>query len=240
MAVKFTSNKLLPILAGVYALLYLALMIFMFGGRLFSLMPEDLLLISLFVLFLLGFALSWIRELASGLIFIAWSLGVGISNGFIERSDGGMIELMIVLVSIPIAVLGAFLVLQWYNQSKVSLPSRRQQWKLILQVLLLYYLITYVGFVFDIGFIFYDMTHTDPVNYINIPGIIYPILLGLFLAGFIFSWKLERLAGILLISWYGLALIGTISYVEVANSGPLYFGVPILLQGIFYLRISKM
>jgi hypothetical protein len=130
-----------------------------------------------------------------------------------------------------IMLLGAFFLLEWYKTSKAIMPSEHLQWKFILRLLLVNYTVLYIILVLS------ELSVGKPVNYFSFPFIIYPLLLLIFLVGFILSWKRESLAGIIFLFWCAILIYANIAYSEIGHLGPwALFGLPILLQGIFYVK----
>lgn len=223
---KFLANKILPILTGIYALLYLLAMGDFIMGSDSLLTLENVYVLFLFSLFLVGFAFSWIHRKIAGIILLIWYAAVWVLNLFIAAEGSGG---MTIVLGLPIMVIGAFLILQWYKKASSHLPNKIKPWKIILQALLLEYGLIYIAVVIK------GILEGDQAYLLGWPGMIFPILLLFFLAGFILSWKRERLAGALFLMWYAIALIGSLSYFEIYDSGPAFFGFPLLLHGIFYV-----
>lgn len=226
---KLKSTKTLQILTGAYSALYITAIITSFyEGELSLANLIDTIFFLLFLLFIAGFALSWTREKATGIIFMVWNSGIWIYGLCLARGqDGGMFCIM----AVPVLVLGALLLLRWYKTSGSPQPSIQQQWKYILRVLLINYLVLY--FIVVISELLSEKTY----DYFRLPFVLFPLLLLIFLAGFVLSWKREFQAGIIFILWYAILLLGSIAYFEFRDSGPwIMFGVPIFLQGLFYIK----
>jgi len=152
------------------------------------------------------------------------NIGIWINGLFINRGSGGEIVL-----AVPLLVAGAFLLLGWYKTSRTFKPSKKQPRKFILRVLVINYFILYLLYVIQ------DIIYSAAIDFMTLPGIILPVLLGLFVTGFILSWDHELYAGFFLLAWYGLALFGTFNYFEISNRGPhILFGIAILIHGILY------
>ena len=162
----------------------------------------------------------------SGILLMLLNLGIWINGLFIHRSDG-----MDLVLAVPLVFIGAVLLLGWFVKSRTPRPSPPQQWKFTLRVLLLNYLILYGLYMIA------DIIYSDPIDFFSWPGILFPVILVLFMAGFVLSWKYELYAGIFFLLWYAIILYGTIQYFEISNRGPhVLFGLVILLQGAFYLN----
>jgi hypothetical protein len=97
-------------------------------------------------------------------------------------------------------------------------------------VLLVNYVVLY--FIYMIS----DIIFWAAIDFLSIPGIILPSLLGIFITGLILSWKHEFYAGVFFLLWYFLVIFGQLRYEEILHRGPyMFLGVPILLHGVFYL-----
>jgi len=81
----------LRILLLIYAILYLLFIIdFVSNIKDFkSLDIENIVLIILFFIFIIGYSISWKNELTSGVIFIIWFIGMCFHNFFLCTSDCG-------------------------------------------------------------------------------------------------------------------------------------------------------
>ena len=228
---KSTTTKTLQILTGVFAALYFiftAISLFNEGG-LSVLNTIDYLSLVPLLIFMAGFALSWTRQKMAGIILMVWNAGVWIYALYL---NGGQPDTeMRCMIAIPIMVIGAFFLLQWYKTTKVTVSSKKQQWKFILRVLLINYAVLYAIVVFS------GLSAGESVHYFSLPFILFPLLLIVFIGGFALSWKSEFYSGFIFLFWYAILLFGTIAYSEFFSSGPwIMFGIPILLQGIFYLN----
>lgn len=226
---KTKSTKILQILTGVYAALYFAGLVSSFyEGEISFVNLIDNLFLFLFLLFIVGFALSWTREKISGIIFMVWNAGIWIYALFLFRyQDGGML----CILAVPILVIGSLLLLRWYTTSKELVPSEQQKWKFILRILLINYAVLYAIIVIS------ELTNGKPLDYFSLPFILFPMLLLIFIVGFVLSWKREFQAGLIFLLWCAILTFGSINYFEIRDSGPwILFGLPILLQGLFYIK----
>jgi len=207
----------------VYAILYLLFILSSdFGGAWPSLNTEGIVVYSLFLLFILGFSLSWNNMIITGVIFLLWNVGMWILELFIVEKGGGLG----IVMGIPLLILGVLFIVIGYKNRKVPVPETNKQWKLALQLLLVIYTILYVLFVLG-NFIISDL--------FTWPRIILTVLLVIYIAGFLLSWKWELIAGILFITWYAGLLIPGLQPLAY-HIGPLkLFGLPVLIQGILYL-----
>ena len=137
---------------------------------------------------------------------------------------------MDIILAVPVMLIGVFLFLGWYKESREREPAKYQKWKFVLNVLLVNYLVLY--FIYMIS----DMIFWAAIDLLAIPGIILPILLGLFITGFILSWKHELYAGIFFLLWYFLVIFGQFRYNEILHRGPyMMLGITIFIHGILNL-----
>ena len=226
---KAKTTKILQIITGVLTVLYFAgIAISFLEGGLSSLDLIDYLSLALLLFFMLGFALSWKREEMAGIILMVWNAGAWIFDLCLIR-DRDMF--FISIIAAPVMVIGALFLLQWYKTTKVTGASGQQQWKFILRVLLVNYSVLYAIVVLSELF---GGNHND---YLSLPFILYPLLLLIFLVGFVLSWRREFYAGFIFLFWSVIMYYGSIAYIEFRQSGPwILFGIPILLQGILYIK----
>lgn len=226
---KSKANKTLLIITSVYALLYLAGMLAsIFKGDLSLSKPIDNYFLVFFIIFLAGFLFSWKHKKIAGIIFLVWNAGVWILDFYVGRGpDSGMR----IFLALPVLFIGCFFLLEWFKTTKVPKPTEQQKWKFILPIFLINYAVLYAIVVFS------DLSVGEPVNYFNLPFMLYPILLILFFGGFALSWKREFYSGFIFIIWYIILLTGFILYPEFLRSGPWIFaGIVIPIQGIIYMK----
>lgn len=227
---KTKTIKTLQILASVGAVLYLllvAMIVFYDSYPIFN--PFDL-KEALLLIFIAGFALIWTnKKMAAGILFLIWNAGVWIDDLYLDRPE--MDYSMASAMATSFMLIGAFLLLEWYKTAKETLASVQNQWRYILRVLLINYAVLYAIVVFS------ELALGEPVNYLDFPYIIYPLLLLIFIVGFLVSWKKELLAGYIFLLWFAILIFANVAYSEVLKLGPwAAFGLPILLQGIFYIK----
>ena len=188
----------------------------------------DYMIFVLLLIFIAGFAFSWTNNKIAGILLMIWNVAVWISDIYLFRE---MDYSMISAIASTFMLIGALFLLEWYKTSKETLLSTKQKWKFILRVLLINYAVLYSIVVFS------ELLLGDPVDYLSFPFIIYPLLLLLFLVGFLLSWKRELVAGYIFLIWCAFLIFGNVAYSEILQLGPwLLFGLPIFLQGIFYIR----
>jgi hypothetical protein len=164
----------------------------------------------------------------TGILLLILNTAIWINGLFIHRERG-----MDIVIAVPLFVIGAFLLLGWYKTYGVSQTTKSQRWKFILSVLLINYLILY--FIYMIS----DVIFWDAIDFLSVPGFLLPVLLGLFITGFILSWKYEVYAGIFFILWYFLVLFSQLRYGEILHRGPyMMLGITIFIHGVLYLYYS--
>ena len=230
---KSKTNITLQVFTNVGAVLYLliiAMTIFYDSYPIFRPFNfKELLLL----IFIAGFTLSWRnKKMATGIILMIWNTGVWIDDLYLDRPE--MDYSMMSAMASYFMVIGAFFLLNWYKTAKATVPSQQQQWKFILRVLLINYAVLYAVIVFS------ELTVGEPVNYLSFPFIIYPLLLLIFWVGFLFSWKWEFVAGYIFLFWFVILIVTNVTYSEILHIGGwAAFGLPILLQGIFYIKNQK-
>ena len=230
MKTKSKTTKTLQILTGVFAALYFIIiaMSFIFDDLSFSTLTDYLFLVPLLIL-ISCLALSWTKQKMAGIILMILNAGVWIYELYFARvqDDHGMASLM----ASSVMVIGALFLLEWYKTSKATVPSEQQQWKFILPILLINYAVLYGIYVLS------ELHHGEPVGYFSFPFIIFPLLLLIFLVGFVLSWKREFIAGYIFLFWFAILFCSNIAYSQILDfEGESIFGLAILLQGIFYIR----
>jgi hypothetical protein len=164
-------------------------------------------------------------KIATGIFLLILNLGIWI-NGCIIHIERGMDTVFSLFFLVP----GAFLLLGGYKNTR-SIPfTKHQRWKFILNILLINYAVLYIIYIAS------DLIYHESIDFMSIPGIILPFLLGIFIMGFILSWKHELYAGIFFLLWYSLVLFGSFRYVEIMARGPhMHFGIVIFIHGILYI-----
>jgi len=134
-------------------------------------------------------------------------------------------------MAVPAMVLGVLLLLKWYKTSESAVPTKQLQWRFLLRVLLINYIVLYAIVVLS------ELLKGKPFDYFSLPYILFPLLLLVFLAGFALSWRREFTAGFIILFWCAIMIAGSVAYFDFRQSGPwIIFGLPVLLQGIFYLN----
>ena len=106
----------------VYAVLYVMFILSGdFGGAYPSLNTEGISVYLLFVLFVVGFSISWHNKIITGIIFLLWYIGMLILELFIVEKDGGFG----IISGIPLLVLGIFFIVSG-NKSKKGAASNKK------------------------------------------------------------------------------------------------------------------
>jgi hypothetical protein len=225
------SPKTLQIITGVIAVLYLAISANAFiqdWGSYLSLF--DILELVLFIIFMVGFALTWTRKKLSGIIFMIWNAGVWIFALIFRLQHDNSDSAVIGIMAFPVMLIGALFLLEWYKTSEATVPNEQKQWKFILRILLINYAVLY-GIV-----VLSELLFGKPVDYFSLPYIIFPLLLLIFLGGFVLSWKKEFLAGFIFLFWCAV-YFGGFTYPEIFEAGPwAIFIFPMLFQAMFYIK----
>lgn len=225
MKAKSSSTKTLLILTGICALLYCASIAseFISGDSSFSNL-KFILRFVLLLIFLTGYALSLMRKRMGGIIILIWHACNWIFFLLLYRNtdEGEM------FMGLPVMVFGALFLLEWYKDSKATLPTAKQEWKYVLRVLLINYAVLYGIFVIS------ELTSGNGINYFSLPYIIGPLLLLIFLVGFVLSWKKELFAGFIFLIWCVVLIIAPTD--EILEGGPWFVAIiPIFIQGMFYI-----
>lgn len=102
-------SRVLVILTSLYGVLYLA---FMLSGSYGASGSEPIVVRLLFVLFLVGYFVSWKNEGLGGLIFVFWWMGMWYLGLFIVEHDRGAG----VAMGFPLFVLAVLLIIAWYRK----------------------------------------------------------------------------------------------------------------------------
>lgn len=229
MKVKLTESLSLKILTSIGALLYCAINAMMIFYDNYPIFKPFGLLEGLLIIFIVAFVLAWANKyLAAGILFMIWNTIVWLSDLYFFRAQDYS---MLSALASYFMFCGAFFLLEWYKTKNEIVPSKQQQWKFILRVLLVNYIILYTIVVFS------EITVGEPVNYLTFPYILYPIMFLIFLMGFLISWKREVLAGYIFLLWFVVLIFANVAYSQISTLGGwALFGFPLLLQGIFYIN----
>ncbi|OFY73043.1 MAG: hypothetical protein A2V46_11825 [Bacteroidetes bacterium RBG_19FT_COMBO_42_7] len=161
----------------------------------------------------------------AGILLMILNAGIWINGLFIHRERA-----MEIVWAMPLLLIGAFLLTGWYKTTGISQIKKSQKWKFTLSVLLVNYLVLYLIYMIS------DIIFWTAIDLLSIPGILLPLLLGIFIMGFMLSWKYEMYAGLFFLLWYFLILFAQIRYSEILHRGPyILLGITILIHGILYL-----
>ncbi len=115
------STKPIQYLTLVYAILYI-LFLFTgdFPGAYPSLNTEGVVVYLLFVLFIIGFSISWYNKIITGIIILLWYIGMLTFELFIVEKDGGFG----IVFGIPLLVLGIFFIKSGYKSKKGTASNK--------------------------------------------------------------------------------------------------------------------
>jgi hypothetical protein len=102
-------SRVLLILTSLYGLLYLALIV---AGYFGPSDPEDDVVRFLFVLFLVGYIITWKNEGLGGLIFVLWWIGMWYLGLFVAQTDRGAA----IVMGFPLFVLAVLFIIAWYKK----------------------------------------------------------------------------------------------------------------------------
>ena len=109
-------SKALLILTSIYGLLYL---VFMASGNYGSAGSEPVVVMLLFLLFLVGYAVAWLDERFGGVLFVLWWAGQWYLALFVARTDRGAG----VAMGVPLVVLGILFIVAWYRKRRAGVPA---------------------------------------------------------------------------------------------------------------------
>ena len=110
-----TVTKPIQYITLVYAVLYILFILSGdFGGAYPLLNAEGIGVYLLFVLFIVGFSISWHYKIVTGTIFLLWYTGMLILELVIVEKDGGFG----IISGIPVVVLGIFFIKSGYKSKR--------------------------------------------------------------------------------------------------------------------------
>jgi hypothetical protein len=209
-----TSGRIIQIILGIYALLYIAYLVLPFLPA-FEIYSYDspagkYKTFLTFVAFILVYLLSWSNRDIAGMLLIVGYIASILMDALLEN-----IRLEAVILGFPVLIIGIFMVRDWYRQLLnllASVYTLYQVWRTL----------TYFIVIIDIQL----------VDQILIIG-----LLSVWIFGFIFVWKNPAMAGWVFVFWF-LFLLGTIIIdrggLEIPMAG-IVIGLPGLILGILFI-----
>jgi len=103
-------SRLLLVLTSVYGLLYVA---FITTGSYGTTGAEPAMVRLLFLLFLVGYALTWKNEGLGGAIFVVWWVGMWYLGLVVAEQDRGAA----VVLGLPLFVLAILFIRAWYHRT---------------------------------------------------------------------------------------------------------------------------
>lgn len=205
-----------------YITLVLAVLIILLGDGDYYSLETGIPYIVLSLVLIVGFFLSRYNGIITGILFFLCYLGLLVA-GYLGIRKAGEVGFTFV---IPLLVLGVLYIVSEYKTRKAPPPTKSQQWKIALRLLVANYTILYLIFIInDFG----------KANLFIWPGVILPGLLAIYLIGLLLSWKWDLIAGILFIIWYACLFIPDIHLIPYSIGPIKLMGLPILIQGILYL-----
>jgi drug/metabolite transporter (DMT)-like permease len=102
-------SKILLILTSIYGLLYI---IFIASGSYGSAGSEPTVVMFLFLLFLVGYAVVWWNERLGGVVFALWWAGMWYLALFVAQEDRGAG----VVMGVPLFILAILFIISWYRR----------------------------------------------------------------------------------------------------------------------------
>ncbi len=112
---QLKSTKPIHYFTIAYAVLYILFIISgSFNGAYPDLNSEGIFVYLLFILFLVGFAISWSNKILTGVIFLIWYGGMLILELLVVEKDGGFG----IISGIPLLILGIFFIINGFKSKK--------------------------------------------------------------------------------------------------------------------------
>jgi hypothetical protein len=162
----------------------------------------------------------------TGALLMVLNILIWINSLLLHREERGMD----VIPALLLLYAGSFLLLAWHMRPGTGKPYKPKRWRFILSLILFNYGVCYLIYIVS------DVLYSPSIDLLSMPGILLPILLCLFIVGFILTWEHELYAGVFFLLWYFLVLYGSFKYVEIMSRGPhMQFGIVIFLHGTLYL-----
>ncbi len=220
------TTKPIHYITFVYAILYVLFILSeSFEGAYPSLNPAGIGVYLLFVLFMVGFSLSWYNSILTGILFLLWNAGMWFIELFLVEKDGGFG----IISGIPLIVLGVFFILHGIERSRETPFNSREKWITALQLFTTTYSILYMLVVIS------SFTGSLDIDYLTTPGIILITLILIYSIGYYYSWRNELIAGIIFSIWYAGVLYIFNTNPKIEDSGPwAYAGFVVFIQSILY------
>jgi hypothetical protein len=196
------------------------------GVKIFPFNAETTTVSLLFFYYLAIFVLSWFREKTAGYLFISWYV-IEMALVFYVWTEAGMV----IVLGFPVLPIGVFYVLYGERKALGQKPSAREQWKLVLRSLMIGYAAIFIISMPDL------LMSLPAGRQLDVPYIFFSLLSLIFITAFVFSFKQELLAGLLLVAFYIFEILLIHLYPglqrEVGPFGWLTF--PLLIQGFLYI-----
>lgn len=194
-----------------------------------------------FLVFIIGVILSWFNMKKAGIILMIYHFAVWFFALTIWQEAG-----MVLVLVFPVLILAAFLVRNWFVETGEITHNSRIGTQFTLDVLLM----NYAGLYFFTALLELLKTFTSievstsvnsaGFNYISLTGAILLINLLIFIAALVLLRNKRIFTGLLLIVWYIVIIILSITSPEFSSTGPwVFFALPILVNGIFYIRYNN-
>jgi len=239
---KFNLLALLVAIYGVFYLLEIVIPLIRSATKTLKSQVDwtELTTVSLaFALFVVAAIYAWYDKRKAGILLMVWHFVVW-GFAYLLWKDAGMVLLLIFPMLFP----AVFLVRQWHLEKRDGYNTGVLQWKLVLRLLFVNYAAIYMLIILSdvVPRIFgWAPSHWTLIgwNYQSVLGLALIFSAILFFVAFVFSWKSELITGILLITWYLIVVVLTQQFPVFEHSGPwAIVGLPILVQGIFYVIYS--
>jgi hypothetical protein len=221
------SSRYLRILTGIITIIYFLLFILepLISGEHSELRGSVAIVYFLFLLFLLGFAMSFRNESAAGITLILWLLLLWIFGFFVLPGSG-----LALIFSTPVIPVAVLFIRNGYLSNHTTIDDIKKRWEITLHLVTTTYAALYL-----IAAI-YEITNPNNLDFSKAPGTIMIGALIIFVTSILFIRKNTLITGIGMIIWYALIISISTQYPEFTNRGPWrLFGIPILLQGFLYI-----
>uniref|UniRef100_UPI0032173187 hypothetical protein n=1 Tax=uncultured Draconibacterium sp. TaxID=1573823 RepID=UPI0032173187 len=233
------SSNVLNIIVSVYGILYFLSIIILFFSKSKTLThPEMFTAPMAFLLYIVGTVYCWFNQKTGGYILLVWHFIIWLFVTFLWSKAA-----LILVLAFPILAISVLLIRDWFKNNNPNFSGSIQQWKLVLRILLINYVVIYFLVVFSdvaasvLGIhLRGDATSVNTWNFNHLETSILIFELLLFMLAAVFSLKSGLTGGLLLIAWYIILTISCYTYPRIGNSGPwTLFSIPIFAQGLLYL-----